>query len=209
VDTIQKYYKAINNSLKSIYEKEKDACVARSKFQEFIIWRQKANIPGLAPFSQYEQVKGEMALKVWETNLEESKKLAREAKEACLNTLSSVETKLVEFEGNDISETLGQIEIEMNKENSRKNKENIQSIIQQMNQIDLLKINELLVKPNLQHQITAQAVKKIQEKLPLVHKKVFAFELNENIEPSRFVVALMEMCTQFNEQRKASTSGRK
>ena len=50
VDTIQKYYQAINNSLKSIYVKEKDAFVARSKFQEFIIWRQKANIHGLTPF---------------------------------------------------------------------------------------------------------------------------------------------------------------
>jgi hypothetical protein len=209
VDTIQKYYQAINNSLKSIYMKEKDVSVARSKFQEFIIWRQKPISLVSPPFSQYEQVKGEMALKVWETNLEESKKLAREEKETCLNTLSFVETKLVEFEGNDISEALGQIEIEMNKENSRKNKENIQSVIQQMNQIIFLNINEWLVKPNLQHQITSQAVKKIQEKLPLVQKKVFAFELNENIEPSRFVVALMDMCTQFNEQRKTSTSGRK
>jgi hypothetical protein len=65
--------------------------VARSKFQELIIWRQKDNIPGLTPFSQYEQVKGEMALKVWETNLEESKKLAKEAKEAFLEILSSLE----------------------------------------------------------------------------------------------------------------------
>jgi hypothetical protein len=65
---------------------------------------------------------------------------------------------LVEFEGNDISKALGQIEIEMNKENSRKNKENIQSVIQHMNQIDFLNINELLVKPNLQYQITAQEV---------------------------------------------------
>ena len=113
---------------------------------------------------------------------------------------------MVEFKGNDISETLEQIGIEKNKEISRKNKESIQSIIQQMNHIDLLKINELLVKPILQHQITTQAIMKIQEKLPLVHKKVFAFELNENIEPSRFSIALMEMCTQFNEQMKASTS---
>jgi hypothetical protein len=116
---------------------------------------------------------------------------------------------LVEFKGNDISETLEQIDIEKNKESSRKNKESIQSIIQQMNQIDFLKINELLLKPSLQHQITAQTVMKIQEKLPLVQKKVFSFELNENIEPSRFVIALMEMCTQFNEQSKASTSGTK
>ena len=65
---------------------------------------------------------------------------------------------MVEFEGNDISKALGQIEIEMNKENFRKNKENIQSVIQHMNQIDFLNINELLVKPNLQCQITAQEV---------------------------------------------------
>jgi hypothetical protein len=155
--------------------------VAISKFQDFIIWRQKANIPGLTPFSQYEQVKGEMALKVWETNLEERKKLAKEAKEACLETLSYIDSNLVEFEENNISKALGQIEVEMNKEKSRKNKENIQSDIQQMNQIDLLKINELLVKPNLQFQITAQEVKKIQENLPLVQKKMLSFELNEKI----------------------------
>jgi hypothetical protein len=209
MDIIQKYYQMMNNSLKNIHEKEKEACVARSKFQEFMVWRQKINIPGLAPFSQYEQVKGEMDLKYWETNLEESKKLAREAKEACLNTLSVVELELVDFNSSVIPDTLGQIEIEKNKENSKKNKESIQNTIQQINQVDLQKINDLLVKPNLQHQATTQAVIKIQEKLPLVHKKVFAFELDENVEPSRFVVALMEMCAQFNEQRKSSTSMRK
>ena len=55
-----------------------------------------------------------MALKAWETNLEEGKKLARDAKEACLEALSSINKKLIEFEGNNISEALGNIEIEMN-----------------------------------------------------------------------------------------------
>jgi len=32
---------------------------------------------------------------------------------------------MIEFEGNNISESLGQIEIEMNQQSSRKNKENI------------------------------------------------------------------------------------
>jgi len=91
VDTIQKCYQAINISLKIIYVKEKYACMARSKFREFNIWRQKSNILGLAPFSQYEQVKGEMALNVWETNLEETKKLSKEEKEACMETLSFME----------------------------------------------------------------------------------------------------------------------
>jgi hypothetical protein len=57
----------------------------------------------------------------------------------------------------------------------------------------------MLVKPNLQHQATTQGVIKIQEKLPLANKNMFAFKLDGNVEPSIFVVALMEMCAQFNE----------
>jgi hypothetical protein len=34
-----------------------------------------------------------MALKVWEKNLEQSKKISREEKEACLEALSSVNKK--------------------------------------------------------------------------------------------------------------------
>ena len=133
----------------------------------------------------------------------------REEKEDCLNTLSIVEFELVDFNSSVIIDTLGQIEIEKNKENSKKNKESIQNTIQQINWVDFQKINDMLVKPNLQHQATTQGVIKIQEKLPLVHKKVFSFELDENVELSRFVVALMEICSQFNEQRKSRTSMRK
>jgi len=146
-----------------------------------------------------------MVLKVWETNLEERKKLYREVKEACLNALSTVELELVEFKDDAISNTPGQIEIEKNKENSMKNKESIKNTIQQVNQIDLQNIDELLVKLKLQHKVTTQAIKKIQEKLPLVHKRMFSFKLNENIEPYKFMVALMGMCDHFNEQKKTST----
>jgi hypothetical protein len=48
-----------------------------------------------------------MALKSWETNLEEGKKLSRYEKEACLEALSSINKKLIEFEGNNILEALG------------------------------------------------------------------------------------------------------
>jgi len=65
-----------------------------------------------------------------------------------------------------------------------------------MIQIDLLKINEWLVNPSSQFHATVKEVNTIQEKLPQIKKKMFAFELNERIEPSRFVVALMDRCTQ-------------
>jgi hypothetical protein len=80
--------------------------------------------------------------------LEQGKKLARDVKEACLEALSSLNKKLIEFDGNNISEALRKIEIEMNQQNSRKNKEDTQAVIQGINQIDLLEINEWLVNPS-------------------------------------------------------------
>jgi hypothetical protein len=59
--------------LKNIHEKETKTYTTRSKFQEFIVWRQKINVPGLAPFLQHEQIKGEMALKVWKKILKKVK----------------------------------------------------------------------------------------------------------------------------------------
>jgi hypothetical protein len=109
-----------------------------------------------------------MSLKYWETNLGESKKLARDVKEACLEALSALNKKRIEFEGSNISEELGQIEIEINQQSSRKNKETTQAAIQEMIQIHLLKINEWLVNPSSLYQVTVQEVNKINEKLPQI-----------------------------------------
>jgi hypothetical protein len=68
-----------------------------SKFQEVIIWKKKANTPGLTLLSHSEQVKGEMTLKSWETNMGEGKKLSRDVKEACLEALSSINKNLIEL----------------------------------------------------------------------------------------------------------------
>ena len=66
-----------------------------------------------------------MVLKVWETNIEESKRSDRESKEACLSTLSVVDLEMVEFDGSVIPDTLGKIETEKRKENSKKSRESV------------------------------------------------------------------------------------
>ena len=78
-----------------------------------------------SPFSQFEQIKGEMDLKLWETNLEESNRSAREANESCLNTLSAIDLEMEEFDVNFIPDSLGQIEIEKSKENLKKSRESV------------------------------------------------------------------------------------
>ena len=122
---------------------------------------QKANSLGFPLLSHSEQVRGEMALKSWETNLEEGKKLFIDVKEASLEALSSLNKNLIEFKGINISEALGKIEIEINQQKSRKNKEDTHVVIQEMSQIDLLKINEWFVNPSSLYQVTVQEVNNI------------------------------------------------
>jgi hypothetical protein len=97
----------------------------------------------------------------------------------------------------------------MNQQNSKKNKEETLVVIQGMSHIDLLKINKWLVHPSSLFQATVQEVNKIQEKFPQIQRKIFTFEVNEKIEPSRFMVALMDRCTQCIEHGKESIDGRK
>lgn len=75
---------ALDLSLKGICVKERESRSARDRFQEATILVHKYNVSDFPMLSPSEQLQGDMALKVWETNLEKSKRLAREVKDACL-----------------------------------------------------------------------------------------------------------------------------
>jgi hypothetical protein len=83
----------------------------------------KDDVSDVPQISLSEKIRGDMALKAWETNLAESQRLAREVNESCLEALSLLDKGLIDFEGNAISETLGQIDIAKNQYNSRTSKE--------------------------------------------------------------------------------------
>jgi hypothetical protein len=76
VDAIQKCYQVVDLALKDIYIKEREALSTQDMFQEAIILAQKDNVPHFPWLSPSEQIIGDMALKVWEMNLAESKRLA-------------------------------------------------------------------------------------------------------------------------------------
>ena len=90
----------------------------------------KYNVLDFPLLSPSEQLRGDMALKLWETNLAERKIFSREVKEAFLEALSLLYKNLIDFEGSNILEALGQIDIEMNRHSSRKSKEETLESIQ-------------------------------------------------------------------------------
>ena len=84
IDVIQKCYRVVDISLKDIYIKEREALSTWVKFQEAIVLVHKDNGPYFPLLSPSEQIRGDTALKVSETNLAESKRFSREVKEAFL-----------------------------------------------------------------------------------------------------------------------------
>jgi hypothetical protein len=62
-------------------------------------------------------------LKSWETNLAEQKILSREVNKACKEALSSLDKGLLDVEGDNIPDALGQIDIPKNQQNSKTSRE--------------------------------------------------------------------------------------
>jgi len=151
---------------------------------------------------RFEQLKSEMAIKTWENNLKESKSLAKEAKVACLNFLLVVDVEMDEIDLGDIHSIIGTLNVNEKREELKKSIEKDKSNIQQMTQVNLQILNHFPVKHNLKYQITQQVAVRVQNNLPLVHRKDFNFELNVNIDPPRFIVALMNFRTQYKDQQK-------
>jgi hypothetical protein len=123
VEAIQNYYQTIDISLKDIYNKEREAHSSRVKFQEAVLLVPKDDVSEVPRLSLSEQIRGDITLKSWETNLAERKRLAWEVNEACIEALSFLDKRLIYLEGNAISEALGQIYIAKNQYNSRTSKE--------------------------------------------------------------------------------------
>jgi hypothetical protein len=156
-----------------------------------------------------EQTRGDVILKACETNLVESKRLAREVNKACEEALSSLDKGLLGVERDSISEALGKIDIAKNQLNSKTSIEEARTTIQQLKQIDLIQINKWIVNPSLQLQAISLEARKIHDRLPHIENKLYIFEANETIEPSRLVVQLVSKCIQCVKHGKANTSGNK
>jgi hypothetical protein len=209
VEAIQNCYQVVDLSLKNIHIKEREAHSTRIKFQEDVLLVPRDDVSDVPRLSLSEKTSGNIILKSWETNMVKRKRLAREVNESCLEALSSLDKGLLDFEGNVISEALGQIDIAKNQYNSRTIKEEALMAIQKLNQIDLIQINRWIVNPSLKLQAISQGAKGIQENLPHVERKLYTFEVNETTEPSGLVVKLVSKCVQCVEYGKASTSGNK
>jgi hypothetical protein len=101
----------LNQSLENIFLREREATTARITFQEAVVSSPTEEIYVIPILYVAEQVRGDIILKTWEANIAESKRLAKEIKEACEEVFHSLNKKSLGLEKDDCSEVLGQIDI--------------------------------------------------------------------------------------------------
>jgi hypothetical protein len=97
----------------------------------------KEEVDMVSRLSLLEQTRGDIILKTWEANIVERKRLAKEVKKACEEEFHSLDKESLGLVNDNISEVLGQVDIEKNQLNFRTNMEEAWDEILQLKQIDI------------------------------------------------------------------------
>jgi hypothetical protein len=83
VDIIQNYFQEVSNALDNIIFKEKEAKAARATFQKAVVCSENKEVSKIPKLYVVEKIRDDIMLKVWETNIAEKKKIAKEIKDDC------------------------------------------------------------------------------------------------------------------------------
>jgi hypothetical protein len=111
IETVQNYFLEISHSVDNISFKEKEAIVARTTFQKVVAFSAREEVPVVSKLTVEEQIRGDIILKTWETNISKSKKMAREVKKECEEVFDQLDTKSLGIGEGDCPGLLGQINV--------------------------------------------------------------------------------------------------
>ena len=107
-------------------------------------------------------------LKVWEANISESRKMAKEIKEECKETFDLLDKKLLNIVKGDCPRLLGQINVIRHQLNLKERLHEAQVENSQLIQVNVAQMDKWLVKPNLQLQSVKCEDKRIEDRLPKI-----------------------------------------
>jgi hypothetical protein len=176
VGIIQDYFQEIGQSLDKIVFRENEATAARVTFQKAVVSSAKEEVPVIPRLTVLEQIIGDVILKTWEANIAESKRMAKEIKEDCEEVFDSLSKESLGLGKDDCSKILGQINIVKHQLDIKESLKEAQNEISQLKQVDITQIDRWLLKPNLQLQSIKFEDRRIEDRLPKIHRKLYLFE---------------------------------
>jgi hypothetical protein len=206
IGIVQNYLQEVSESLDNIILLEKEAKAARNTFQKAVACSGNKEATKNIKLSVTEQIKGDIMLKVWETNMSESKKIVKEIKDDCEGILDSLDKQALGIEKDDCSESLGQINIEKQQLDCKEGLKKIQTEILQLKEIDVNLINRWLVQPSLKLQAIKFSDQGFEDRFPKVQRKFYLFETKDLPTPPRNFVHFLEKCIECVASKEGETS---
>jgi hypothetical protein len=111
IEIVQNYFLEISHSLDSIVLKEKEATSTHAAFQKVVVFSTREEVPAFPKMIVDEQIRGDIMLNTWETNIVESRKMVREVKRECEEVFDQQDTKTLGIGKGDCPGLLGRINV--------------------------------------------------------------------------------------------------
>ena len=83
IEIVHNYFQEVDNAFDNIILREKEAKVVRITLQKEIIYSTGEEVSETMKVSATQKIRGDIMLKLWETNITESKRIAKEIKDDC------------------------------------------------------------------------------------------------------------------------------
>jgi hypothetical protein len=156
--------------------------------------------------SSIEKIRGDIMLKLWETNITESKRIVKEIRDDCEEVFDLLDKGSLNIGKGNCTGPLGQINIERHQLNFREDLSEIQMEIPQLRKMDVTLIDRLLVEPNLKLQSIKFADKGVDDRLSKIQRKVYLFEARDLPEPPINFTQFLEICIKCIESKEGESS---
>jgi hypothetical protein len=152
VEVIQNYFQEVSKSFDNIVLKEKKTKAARDTFQKAFVLSGNEEVSKTPRLSVTEKIRGDIMLKVWEANIAENKRMAKEIKDDCEEIFDLLDKGSLGIGRDNCIGILGTINIIRHQLNFKENLNEIHMEISQLEEIDVTLIDRWLVKKNLKLQ---------------------------------------------------------
>jgi hypothetical protein len=206
LEIIQNYYQESKRSMDKAVLKEREAKAARNSFQRIITSLQKEETGKSQKLSISEQLKGDVMIKVWETKLEEYKRITKGVIEDCQKIFDSIEKDSVQTGTDDFSESLGEININRHQLKIKEELEEKKAEISNIKAVNISEIEKWMMTSSTKQEKVKFTEKTIGNQLPDLQRIFFSFEANEVPEAPKALVNFLEKHVQEVEADKASSS---
>jgi hypothetical protein len=196
VDIIHNYFQEVSKSLDNIILKEKEAKATRTTFQKAVVCSGNEEISKNPKLSVTEKIRGDIMLKVWETNIAENKRIAKEIKDDCEEIFDLLDKRSLGIGRDNCTGLLGQINVVRHQLNFKESLNEIQMEISQLKEIDVTLIDRWLVQPKLKLQSIKFVDKGFEDWLLKIQRKFYLFEAKDLLVPPISFVYFLEKCVE-------------